>query len=203
MFEKDDQKRRKGTLYSKSISKGKRKLKSYFEEAINRGVIVYFINRDNKFDREEEEWLQKLGNRIRRIENKNLHAKCYLNHHEAIITSMNFYEYSQDHNYEMGILIFHDEPIFSQVNQSVRTILNHSIQSFQNQNIKGFCIKCHKDIRKDNFKPLCYNCYIIWAEYNNPEYTENYCHNCGKEGPSSMNKPLCYDCYNNNHQVIW
>lgn len=34
---------------------------------------------------------------------KNLHAKCYLNENEAIITSMNLYEFSQMNNNEMGI----------------------------------------------------------------------------------------------------
>lgn len=36
---------------------------------------------------------------------QNLHAKCYLNEQEAIITSMNLYDFSQVNNNEMGILI--------------------------------------------------------------------------------------------------
>ena len=34
-----------------------------------------------------------------------LHAKCYLNEDRAIICSMNLYDYSQQTNIEMGILI--------------------------------------------------------------------------------------------------
>ncbi len=36
---------------------------------------------------------------------KNLHAKCYLNESECIISSLNLYEFSQINNNEMGILI--------------------------------------------------------------------------------------------------
>ena len=33
----------------------------------------------------------------------NLHAKCFLNEKEGLITSMNLHEHSQTHNWEMGI----------------------------------------------------------------------------------------------------
>ena len=42
---------------------------------------------------------------------ENLHAKCYLNENEALVTSMNLYEFSQQNNDEMGILVSkHDDP---------------------------------------------------------------------------------------------
>ena len=40
---------------------------------------------------------------------KNLHAKCYLNENEALLTSMNLYEFSQVNNDEMGILVSRTE----------------------------------------------------------------------------------------------
>ena len=36
---------------------------------------------------------------------KDLHSKCYLNENKALVTSMNLYEYSQNNNEEMGVLI--------------------------------------------------------------------------------------------------
>ena len=42
---------------------------------------------------------------VRLFFSKNLHAKCYLNEKTMIITSMNLYEFSQQNNREMGILI--------------------------------------------------------------------------------------------------
>jgi phosphatidylserine/phosphatidylglycerophosphate/cardiolipin synthase-like enzyme len=37
--------------------------------------------------------------------NQDLHAKCYLNDHKMIITSLNLYEFSMNNNKEMGVLI--------------------------------------------------------------------------------------------------
>jgi phosphatidylserine/phosphatidylglycerophosphate/cardiolipin synthase-like enzyme len=42
---------------------------------------------------------------VRLYFSKNLHAKCYLNEKKMIISSMNLYEFSQQNNREMGILI--------------------------------------------------------------------------------------------------
>lgn len=36
---------------------------------------------------------------------ENLHAKCYLNEHTALICSMNLHAYSEVNNYEMGVLL--------------------------------------------------------------------------------------------------
>ncbi|MCY4654771.1 MAG: phospholipase D family protein [Dehalococcoidia bacterium] len=52
---------------------------------------------------EESEWLA--GTDIRTSFRENLHAKCYMNESQALITSMNLYEFSQQHNDEMGILV--------------------------------------------------------------------------------------------------
>lgn len=40
---------------------------------------------------------------------KNLHAKCYFNENEMLITSMNLHEYSEKNNREMGIFITKDD----------------------------------------------------------------------------------------------
>jgi hypothetical protein len=47
--------------------------------------------------------LQEIATRIYDL--PDLHAKCYLNESEAIVTSLNLYEYSQKNNHELGILI--------------------------------------------------------------------------------------------------
>lgn len=53
---------------------------------------------------QEINWLSSLSF-LRTSFCQNLHAKCYLNEQEAIITSMNLYDFSQINNNEMGILI--------------------------------------------------------------------------------------------------
>jgi hypothetical protein len=53
---------------------------------------------------------------------ENLHAKCYGNETTAIITSMNFYEYSIEHNWEMGVLIDEDNESWDSVQNEIDTL---------------------------------------------------------------------------------
>ena len=65
---------------------------------------IRIIYRENKLQLDENNWLEsQIG--VRTSICKNLHAKCYINENEAIITSMNLYEFSQQNNNEMGIHI--------------------------------------------------------------------------------------------------
>ena len=56
---------------------------------------------------------------------KNLHAKCYLNQKEALVTSMNLLESSMENNVEMGILVSkHDEPVlYEAIYQDAKRLL--------------------------------------------------------------------------------
>ena len=56
---------------------------------------------------------------------KNLHAKCYLNEEEAIITSMNLYEFSQQNNEEMGILVSHenDPQLYQEIREAAMKLV--------------------------------------------------------------------------------
>ena len=177
-----------------SYLKIRNRLKKYIKEAVDRGVIVSIAYRSVNW--EEEQWLKSLGKNVSLIENKDLHAKCYLNEKEAVVTSMNLYEHSQDHNYEMGVLIDDAEKIFQQIRNSAQSIINHSIPSVPNNDReKGFCIRCKAGIDLDLNKPYCYDCYLVWAEYVNYQYQEQFCHACGQPYPSTINKPLCFECY--------
>jgi len=61
---------------------------------------------------------------------KNLHAKCYLNESKMIITSMNLYEFSQQNNREMGILIERhiegDKQVYEDAWKDIDSILNNA-----------------------------------------------------------------------------
>jgi phosphatidylserine/phosphatidylglycerophosphate/cardiolipin synthase-like enzyme len=45
----------------------------------------------------------------------NLHAKCYISENEAIISSLNLYEYSQVNNDEMGILVKSNHEMYKDI----------------------------------------------------------------------------------------
>lgn len=78
---------------------------------------------------DEMSFLEKLKY-IRLYFSKNLHAKCYLNENKMIIASMNLYEFSQQHNREMGILIDttleEDKQVYEDASNDIESIMHNS-----------------------------------------------------------------------------
>ena len=66
---------------------------------------IRIIYRENKLQVEESNWLEsQIG--IRTSLCNSLHAKCYMNEDEAIVTSMNLYSFSQtSYNFNNVFLI--------------------------------------------------------------------------------------------------
>ena len=145
---------------------------------------------------------------------ENLHAKCYLNENEAIITSMNLYEFSQEHNREMGIHVSReqDPDLYGAIlagakkvirgSEEIRITVSQVPKTMSTAEPKprdepGYCIRCHAAIKLDPKVPYCKDCYKVWKteKHKNNDYAENFCHVCGKPNGSSLNKPSCYDCY--------
>lgn len=67
---------------------------------------------------------------VRLYFSKNLHAKCYLNEDKMIISSMNLYEFSQQNNREMGILIDRsneqDKTVYDDATKDIDSIIHNS-----------------------------------------------------------------------------
>ena len=72
-----------------------------------RSTTINVIYGKKKLPSKEEGFLKDLS--ITTTFRENLHAKCYLNENEALLTSMNLYEFSQENNDEMGILVSREE----------------------------------------------------------------------------------------------
>ena len=72
-------------------------------ENTRRGTPVHVIHGKTELNPDEKAFFNKLGIKVSFREG--LHAKCYLNQKEALVTSMNLYRYSQENNDEMGILV--------------------------------------------------------------------------------------------------
>jgi ribosomal protein L40E len=145
---------------------------------------------------------------------ENLHAKCYYNETTMVITSMNMYEFSEKNNREMGVLIKHesDSTIYNRAATETQSIIQSServyLTKLNSNQIKradsqkpmkktdrGYCIRCEDRILFDTNKPLCEDCYFIWASYSNPDYEESVCHKCGEYSTTSMRAPQCFKCY--------
>ena len=60
---------------------------------------------------------------------------------------------------------------------------------------RSYCIRCSTEIAYDPDKPLCNDCYEIWAEFENPNYIDTVCHRCGNDEDTSYARPLCLSCY--------
>jgi phosphatidylserine/phosphatidylglycerophosphate/cardiolipin synthase-like enzyme len=73
------------------------------KEASSKRVKIILIYSKAELRQQEVNKLAQIKNlEVRYIEN--LHAKCYLNEDEAIISTMNLHEYSINNNFEMGVL---------------------------------------------------------------------------------------------------
>ena len=85
--------------------------------------IIIIYGKVSDINPDDSSWLQSMPG-IKLLFHKDLHAKCYFNEKEAIITSMNLYMFSQQNNVEMGIYISKekDEQLYKQVATEVDRI---------------------------------------------------------------------------------
>ena len=72
------------------------------------GIRTIVVCRGKDLDTEEKGRLRQLKNLELRFD-EDLHAKCFYNEKFMVITSLNLFDYSRQHNREMGILISSDE----------------------------------------------------------------------------------------------
>ena len=89
------------------------KLTPQFKDAIkikaqDRSVHIDIIYGKSDLKPGEADWLNSQP-RVNTYFRETLHAKCYLNESQAIVTSMNLYEFSEKNNDEFGILLSKDD----------------------------------------------------------------------------------------------
>jgi len=184
------------------------------QQADKRGVQIVFIYGKEELKGEQQSKLRQLQNLSLHFY-ENLHAKCYFNEADMIITSMNLLDYSEKNNREMGILIHKatDERLFNEAKCEADSILYASSREglrLQKTQLRrqvsedaGHCIRCNAPIPPDRDKPYCPKCFSTWIRYANPEHKEKHCHLCGKPSPVSMTKPLCNSCYVKHQNDAW
>ena len=104
-----------------------KRVKDHLENLNIRKRDIRIIYRENKLQVEESNWLEsQIG--IRTSLCSSLHAKCYLNENEAIVTSMNLYSFSQQNNDEMGIYVTkeNDAELYNDIYNDVQRLLTIS-----------------------------------------------------------------------------
>ena len=177
-----------------------------------RSTTINVIYGKKKLPSKEEGFLKDLS--ITTTFRENLHAKCYLNENEALLTSMNLYEFSQENNDEMGILVSREEDrdLYEAIHkQAIRYIRNSGAAESDRERPAakttrkkkaGFCIRCKTDLPVKPTEPYCKSCYASWKRYENKTYEEKHCHTCGNEHKSTLLKPSCFACYNKYKDVL-
>ncbi|MDO5650879.1 MAG: phospholipase D family protein [Moraxella sp.] len=103
------------------------RIKELLEDKNRLKIDIRIVYGKSDLQPAEINWLQNL-NFVRTSFCKNLHAKCYLNENQCIITSLNLYEFSQINNNEMGVLINRDEDtqLFSDTYEEAQRIIRIS-----------------------------------------------------------------------------
>lgn len=111
------------------------KIKSLLEEKGLTGTTITIVyGKKKKLDTKESEWLSTQSNITLRY-CQNLHAKCYLNDSNCIITSMNLYDFSEVNNHEMGILLTKKDgqPYHDAVEEANRIV--HAAESIETNRV--------------------------------------------------------------------
>ncbi len=194
------------------------RVKELIEDKDRLKIDVRVVYGKTELHPDQNNWLASLSS-VRTSYCANLHAKCYLNENEALLTSMNLYEFSQVNNHEMGILITRaNEPkLYEEVFDEAMRILRISdevkvrvstVKRSESNGSKGaikgtkpkaaldgFCIRCETAIQKNLEQPYCRRCYNSWNRFKNDSYAEKHCHACGKQHAATMAKPVCRPCY--------
>lgn len=185
------------------------RLRQSLEDKDRLKIDIRFVYGKSELQLDEIRWLKDLKS-VRTAFCHNLHAKCYLNEKEAIITSMNLYEFSQVNNQEMGVLVAKEDDaalyanireeanrlfrMGEEVRLSAERVTPPSEKTAPAQ-ASGSCIRCKASIPLSPDHPYCTDCYKVWKRYENPTYAEKHCHACGGENASTFAKPICYACF--------
>jgi phosphatidylserine/phosphatidylglycerophosphate/cardiolipin synthase-like enzyme len=182
------------------------RIKQSLEDKNRMKIDIRMVYGKNELHPDENNWLKSMTS-IRSSFCKDLHAKCYLNENEAILTSMNLYEFSQVNNNEMGIHIDKatDPELYKDIYEEAQRLIRISdeiVISVEKAPTKekipysdkktGYCIRTGVEIPFDVNKPMSYDAFKSWSKYGDPEYPEKYCHFSGEpsNGETSVSRPI-------------
>lgn len=185
------------------------------KDAAARGVRITMIFGKKRMDEKVMDLLREIDN-LSIFYLHELHAKCFVNEEEAVITSLNLLNGSEEKNREMGVRLERstDRVAYHDCVAEVRSILavakrvhaspeitpkERTLHTAKRKPVEmlpetGYCIRCRAEHRCDPDKPMCYEDFKVWVQYEDPEFEERYCNACGKEGDVSMAHPFCGSC---------
>lgn len=189
------------------------RIKQSLEDKNRMKIDIRVVYGKNELQPDENNWLKSMTS-IRSSFCKDLHAKCYLNENEAILTSMNLYEFSQVNNNEMGIHVDKstDPELYKDIHDEAQRLIRISDEivisvekapskekldlkpDIKPTNIKstGYCIRTGMKIPFNLERPMSYDAFKSWSKFGDPEYSEKFCHFSGEpsNGETSVSRPI-------------
>jgi hypothetical protein len=156
-----------------------------------RNIKITIVCREEDLQPETLNDLKKLNN-LELCFLKNLHAKCFYNETAMVITSLNLYDYSQQNNREMGVLVTlkEDHDIYTEALTEANFILR-SATVYKASKIKDV-LQAGESLLKDFNKFLNKDFDQV---FNSNGSSKAHCIRCGKAINQNINKPYCSDCY--------
>ena len=178
------------------------------KDAAERGVNITFIFGKRKMDAKVFDLFKEVPN-LRIFYLDELHAKCFVNEQEAIVTSLNMLNGSEEKNREMGVRLDRttDAAAYTECVNEVKSILATATLVYPTTTTKqaaravgakpartegGYCIRTGVTIPFNVERPLSPDAYKAWNKFGNPEYPEKFCHFSGEpsDGSTCMKKPI-------------
>jgi len=162
-----------------------------------KGIKIIVVCRKDNLKADVRSDLKQLKSLELRFD-EHLHAKCFYNEESMVITSLNLYEYSQQHNREMGILLSlkDDHDVFNEARNEAEFIVSEAekdrpIRSILSKAVKEVKSRVDAAIKDEVRKPKGKS-----YSYKPRTKQKGYCIGCGKDmTPYNKDYPICHDCW--------
>jgi len=154
------------------------------------GIRIIVVCREKDLHTEEKSKLRQLKCLELRFD-EDLHAKCFYNEKAMVITSLNLYDYSQQHNREMGVLLSLDEDpdAFKEALNEAEFIVTGAKKDSVIGSIARGIAKEAKAVLDSPIKDKSRR-----AKTTSRTKREGHCIRCNKSIPYDKDKPYCLPC---------
>lgn len=165
------------------------------KDAAERGVSITFIFGKRRMDEKVFALFKEIPNlKIYYLEE--LHAKCFVNEREAIVTSLNLLNGSEEKNREMGVRLDRgkDTEAYNECVNEVRSILREARLVRSNEAkpaAKASGSPGGPEVEKPRDGSVVRGGNAVVAQKELPE--SGHCIRCGKTVPCNPDAPLCYE----------
>ncbi len=166
--------------------------------ADQRGVKITLVYGKKTLEPNITEQLNQLKN-VKLYFLENLHAKCYFNEQSMVITSLNLYDFSEQNNREMGVLVTrqNDEGVFTEAIIEAKMIISLATRSDFNIQVKEQTQKQFKPqstVEKQKPKSIWFKDLsdILPGLFGG---AHGYCIGCKTKIEYDGYRPYCPECY--------